>query len=450
MLFLLFHILSFSPLLATSTPASTTIERSEQGISFLVIGDWGSGDNPTYAPTQAAVAQAMAQVGLKEKIQFVVSVGDNFYEDGVQSTTDPKWATSFVNMYTGEALQKRWYQMLGNHDYMGNVDAQLKYKADPRWHMPGRNYTFSLPVTGDIRATFIVIDTTPFVNEYYNYPQNEEMRNQLRDQHWEAQLEWAKAEFKKVPKKDWLIVFGHHPVFSGHKVDGQNEFLGGHRELQTTIQPLLEQHEAAAYISGHVHDLEHVMFNKVQYFVSGAGSRVKLLPRSQESALLESYFHHDGAGFMSLFLGKDNMTATFYDETGAQLYSAHSKRKERVLPVLDFHLLMQWNGSLLLLLFVLGTVNVIALGVLLVIYLRRRQRRRSQMIPMQPLGGAHYEIGDDGDDPEAHQIGIEEEASTNGSYDHHDDSDDEDKKKADDAEKEKEAAVEQPTQASGV
>lgn len=45
------------------------------------------------------------------------------------------------------------------------------------------------------------------------------------------------------------------------------------------------------------------------------------------SALLESYFHHDGAGFMSLFLGKDNMTATFYDETGAQLYSAHSKRK---------------------------------------------------------------------------------------------------------------------------
>jgi hypothetical protein len=125
--------------------------------------------------------------------------------------------------------------------------------------------------------------------------------------------------------------------------------------------------------------------------------------------------------------------------------------------VLDFHLLMQWNGSLLLLLFVLGTVNVMALGVLLVIYLRRRQRRRSQMIPMQPLGGAHYEIGDDGDDPEAHRIGIEEEeeeASTNGDYDHHHDDDgekeEEDKKKADGTEKEKEAAAEQPTQASGV
>ena len=89
----------------------------------------------------------------REKIQFVVSVGDNFYEDGVQSTTDPKWATSFgmralprlarrvdrqlslllplgqlpvtVNMYTGEALQKRWYQMLGNHDYQGNVSFHL-------------------------------------------------------------------------------------------------------------------------------------------------------------------------------------------------------------------------------------------------------------------------------------------------------------------------------------
>jgi hypothetical protein len=64
-LFLFLHIL---PLLAQST---STIERSEAdaspttGLSFLVIGDWGSGDNPDYSPTQAAVAQAMAQVGLK-------------------------------------------------------------------------------------------------------------------------------------------------------------------------------------------------------------------------------------------------------------------------------------------------------------------------------------------------------------------------------------------------
>jgi hypothetical protein len=85
-----------------------------------------------------------------------------------------------------------------------------------------------------------------------------------------------------VPKKDWLIVFGHHPVFSGNQVDEQHEFqgtsaspspsfvhhlsplsvahiapwygndvAGGHRELQTTIKPLLEQHEAVAYISGY-------------------------------------------------------------------------------------------------------------------------------------------------------------------------------------------------------
>ena len=30
-------------------------------------------------------------------------------------------------MYTGEALQKRWYQMLGNHDYQGNVSFHLHH-----------------------------------------------------------------------------------------------------------------------------------------------------------------------------------------------------------------------------------------------------------------------------------------------------------------------------------
>jgi 3',5'-cyclic AMP phosphodiesterase CpdA len=40
------------------------------------------------------------------------------------------------------------------------------------------------------------------------------------------QLEWAKSEFAKVPKNDWLIVFGHHPIYSGHTVDGHNEFQG--------------------------------------------------------------------------------------------------------------------------------------------------------------------------------------------------------------------------------
>jgi hypothetical protein len=48
---------------------------------------------------------------------------------------------------------------------------------------------------------------------------------------------------------------------------------------------------------------------------------------SLNSAVLQSYFHHDGAGFMSIHLGKDVMNATFYDSNGTQLYTAQSTRK---------------------------------------------------------------------------------------------------------------------------
>lgn len=122
--------------------------------------------------------------------------------------------------------------------------------------------------------------------------------------------------------------------------------------------------------------------------------------------------------------------------------------------MLNFQLFMEWNSSLLLLLFILGFVNVVALIVMLVMYVRRRRaRRRSMMIPMRDLGGAHFEIGDD--DPEAHSIGAEElslgadndldgsKESPNGNHTE-DDVDNGSEQHVTD-EKEKEAAAEQAT-----
>ena len=70
---------------------------------------------------------------------FVISVGDNFYENGVASLQDPHWQQSFEHVYAAKSLQVPWYVVLGNHDYRGNVDAQLDYgKTHPRWNMPAR------------------------------------------------------------------------------------------------------------------------------------------------------------------------------------------------------------------------------------------------------------------------------------------------------------------------
>lgn len=51
----------------------------------------------------------MGIVGEKLDIDFVVSTGDNFYDDGLTGEHDPAFINSFVNIYTAKSLQKQWY-----------------------------------------------------------------------------------------------------------------------------------------------------------------------------------------------------------------------------------------------------------------------------------------------------------------------------------------------------
>ena len=55
----------------------------------------------------------MGVVGQKMDIDFVISTGDNIYDDGIANTSDPLFKESFSNIYTAKSLQKPWY--LGNY-----------------------------------------------------------------------------------------------------------------------------------------------------------------------------------------------------------------------------------------------------------------------------------------------------------------------------------------------
>ena len=63
------------------------------------VGDWGR--NGVY--NQSLVAAAMGRVA--GDLDFVVSVGDNFYESGLTSVLDPQFDTSFRDVYTAPNLQ---------------------------------------------------------------------------------------------------------------------------------------------------------------------------------------------------------------------------------------------------------------------------------------------------------------------------------------------------------
>ncbi|KAG5395033.1 hypothetical protein IGI04_024996 [Brassica rapa subsp. trilocularis] len=106
--------------------------KSDGTLSFLVVGDWGR--RGSY--NQSQVARQMGKTGMNLNIDFVISTGDNFYDDGITSPYDCQFQDSFTNIYTAPSLQKPWYNVLGNHDYRGNVDAQISpilKDFDCRW-----------------------------------------------------------------------------------------------------------------------------------------------------------------------------------------------------------------------------------------------------------------------------------------------------------------------------
>jgi acid phosphatase len=272
-------------------------------LNFAVIGDWGR----LGRPDQAQVAKQMALACDQAKARFVISVGDNFYEDGVASVDDPQWQKSFENVYAEPSLQVPWYVVLGNHDYHGNCDAQLDYaQTHPRWIMPARYYLQSFPLEGAMRADFFYLDTSPMILAYQTDPK----LKAILTQDVPRQIAWLEHSLA-ASTAPWKIVVGHHPIYSagtGH---------GNQPELIASLLPILQKHKVQVYFSGHDHDLEHLKADGVDLFISGGGSEnrpVQPIPQSE--------FRQASSGFAMVSLRPEEMRVRIIDNLGNQLYRA--------------------------------------------------------------------------------------------------------------------------------
>ncbi|HUB66969.1 MAG TPA: tartrate-resistant acid phosphatase type 5 family protein, partial [Candidatus Methylacidiphilales bacterium] len=271
----------------------------KNALHFLVIGDWGR----LGRPDQHQVATQMAETAQSLGAAFVISAGDNFYEDGVESATDPQWKESFENVYRAPSLQTPWYVILGNHDYHGNCQAQLDYATThPRWVMPARYYTQTRSFGSSSAVDFVFIDTSPMVKSYRKEDKIEhpKLRENVLTQDVPTQLQWLE-ETLAGSKADWKIVVGHHPIYSG----GMH---GDQPELIQQVLPLLQKYNVQAYFCGHDHDLQHLKAGKIDLFVSGGGSEHR---PSHEVA--QSQFDKSSSGFMAISLRKDELLVRVID-----------------------------------------------------------------------------------------------------------------------------------------
>lgn len=270
-------------------------------ISFIVVGDWGRDG----AYSQRSVAEAIHEYSKKFHAAFIISTGDNFYPDGVNSVGDPQWASSFENIYNKEGHQIAWYPVLGNHDYMSNPSAQLLYsRISRRWQMPARYYSFEKSISSSDSALFVFADTPPFITSYYRGGLSD-----LAQQDTVAQRKWLQQTLGASNAR-WKIVVGHHPVYSV----GQH---GNSPDLIRRFKPLFRETGTDFYICGHDHNLQYLSLpgDPVHYLVSGGGS--EHTPVDPNSF---SLFARGTPGFLLMTLYAQRANFYFYNQRGELLY----------------------------------------------------------------------------------------------------------------------------------
>ena len=140
-----------------TSPTTLPVKGPAGTVSFLAMGDWGTGGAP-----QKKVAETLAAYAQKQgDVQAVVLAGDNFYMN-VASVDDPVWKNVFEDMYDVKRLNVPFFAVLGNHDYQGNkAQVELDYSKkfpESRWKLPARWYRVNIPSDKPVVTLLMLVE----------------------------------------------------------------------------------------------------------------------------------------------------------------------------------------------------------------------------------------------------------------------------------------------------
>ncbi|RMH44157.1 MAG: hypothetical protein D6689_03070 [Deltaproteobacteria bacterium] len=294
----------------------------DRPVRFVVMGDTGEGNQ-----AQADVAAAIAATCAARGCDFVVLLGDNIYDSGVDSVDDPQWQTKFEQPYRDIDLP--FYVVLGNHDYGGSLfgfdqgglgnewdkgPIEVMYSdVSDKWEMPATHYTFTWGNVG-----FIMLDTNSILWD---------------DTTHGDQREWYAAALAEVAGADWVFAAGHHPYLSNgrHGNAGNYESIEvGGVEIPNPLPVLNGDHvkaffddvvcgTVAVYFAGHDHNRQWLdapsALCGAELIVSGAGA--KTTPFSDPAPNAAHWQDDSTEGFLYVVVDRNTFTGQFIDRTGA-------------------------------------------------------------------------------------------------------------------------------------
>jgi tartrate-resistant acid phosphatase type 5 len=281
---------------------SPHLSYSPDSLNFLVISDFGGHGGKV----QRDVAFQLGQIAQVEKSKFIITAGDNYHQNGIPSARDPRWKSEYEDIYSSPSLMIPWYASLGNHDYVGNAQAEIEYSLiSKRWKMPDRYYAHTEKINDTTDILFVHIDTSPFITDYRN---NDSIYHVLgQDIH--KQIHWIDSVLASSHAR-WKIVVGHHPIYSS--VDNH----GNTKELIDDVLPLLKKYGVRIYFCGHEHFLQYLVHGNINFFVCGGGSVSRPVSDREDVK-----FGVGSPGFLSMTITPGSVTGVYFDDKGKNLYS---------------------------------------------------------------------------------------------------------------------------------
>lgn len=273
---------------------------SGSSFNFIVISDYGRNG----FSNQREVADVMGNIAEKINARFVVTGGDNFQISGVESISDPLWFFCFENVYTHPALHVDWYPAFGNHDHGGSLQAQIDYsKISRRWEMPAPYYTL-VKTRDSVSVRLLILDTQSIVQGISNPGKRYTTEGAMRQIHWADSILAAE-------KEDWVIVVGHHPVYSAHPTRQNTE------ELLEYLYPVMNKYDVDFYIGSHDHFFQHMKdgISRIDYFVNTAGSSVRRTAKNNMTVFAAS-----SPGFSIVSATKKELSIYFVNINGNAIY----------------------------------------------------------------------------------------------------------------------------------
>lgn len=276
------------PAFMRRVPPIFSLKPAADSVHIVAVGDYGFGNG-----AQQHVGDQMLSRHRRKAFDFGITLGDNFYGQGMHSPDDPRWQAWWEDVYA--PLGIKFYVAFGNHDWYhsDSPPAEISYSLkSPTWRMPAPYYSYT---AGPIQ--FFVIDS-----------------NEMSVK----QLEWLKAGLKASGAR-WKVVYGHHPIYIALE-QGRPQY---DKRMLDTLLPAISG-LADAYVAGHHHSLEHLKpENDLHFFIAGGGG-ASLYPVWEESpqALFAKSLH----GFATISASRSELTVEFIGMDGSSLYS-HVLRK---------------------------------------------------------------------------------------------------------------------------